>query len=171
MMQIRLAILPFLGGLVVLTGGCASASGDYPSLAFRDGERWAGTFDVAEAEPYVPEPPAAETVERTVQLAREARSAHDEFLAAAPEAERQTFAAQSAGVGSEAWSVAQVALANLESRRSRAMIALADLDRIYVDTSTAGEAIAPIADVRGEVAALIDTENALITRLAARLSR
>jgi hypothetical protein len=153
-----------------MLAACASPEGAYPSLAIRDAERWSGTLEVA-AQPYVPATTAAPTLVSAVQLAAAARALHAEFLAAAPAARRSVAAADGAGPGSDGWAVAQVALADLESRRSRMMVTLADLDRLYADTSNAGEAIAPIADERADVVAMIDEESALIAQLLARLSR
>lgn len=161
------ARLAFLVPLIALAA-CAGQGGDYPSLAVRDAERWTGTMAAGAAQPYVPAPPGAPTLERTVQLAAEARSIHTDFLAAVPNARSRVAAAQ--GTGSESWAVAQVALADLEARRSRVMVALADLDLIYADASSAGEAIAPVADDRDAVAAMVDEESALIAELLARLA-
>ena len=119
----------------------------------------------AEPQPYVPAPIGVATLDNVEQLAAQARGAHAEFLAAAPAARRSANAADAGRVGSDAWAEAQIAIADLETRRSQTMITLADLDRVYVDTSNAGEAIAPVADVRGEIAQLIEQENAVITEL------
>lgn len=165
MKPIRLAFLVPLASLAA----CAGQSGEFPSLAVRDAERWTGTMEAGAAQPYVPAPVAAPTVERTAQLAAQARSLHAEFLAALPSARSRVSAAQGAGAGSDSWAVAQVALADLEARRSQVMIALADLDLIHADASTAGEAVAPLADQRSAVEAMVAEESALIADLLARL--
>ncbi len=122
---------------------------------------------VVEPQPYIPAPPSASTLNQVDQLAASAREAHAEFLAAAPAARRRAGTAGAGSTGSDAWAAAQVAIAGLETRRGQVMIALADLDRIYVETSTAGEAIAPVADIRSEIAELVEQENALISGLLA----
>ncbi|QZH75322.1 MAG: hypothetical protein JY451_01450 [Erythrobacter sp.] len=167
MIQARLPLL----ALLLPLAACASPSAEYPSLAVRDAERWTGTMAAGEAEPYVPVPPGVPTLERAAQLVTEARSLHAEFLAAAPNVRSRVSAAQGASVGSDSWAVAQVAVADLEARRSRVMVALADLDLIYAETSNAGEAIAPVADERDAVAAMVEEESALIADLLARLAR
>ena len=163
MMQAR---FPALMTAVLALSACASADDTYPSLAIRDGERMTGTIA---PEPYVPPPPTPSTIAGLEELAAQARAAHADFMAALPAARSRVNAARGSGVGSEAWAVAQVAVADLESDRSRAMIALADLDRIYVAVSTDGEAIAPVEDVRGPIAALVEQENAAIAELLAAL--
>ena len=45
------------------------------------------------------------------------------------------------------------------------MIALADLDRLYVDAATGGSELAQIADVRDAIAALVEEEDRQIARL------
>jgi len=162
MMQARFLAL---GLSCVALAACASPVEQYPSLAIRDSEQWSGTMAVPDAQPYVPAPPAEATLGQVEQLAAQARSVHSEFLAAAPAARQRANAARGAGTGSDAWSDAQVVIADLEARRSQTMIALADLDRLYIETSTAGEAVASIAVVRDEVVALVDQENALIAEL------
>lgn len=158
-----------LSAITLILSGCASPASDYPSLAVRDAERVSGTMEVEPAEPYVPAAPAGTTLERVAQLVEEARAAHAEFLSAEPRARNTAAAARSSSVGSESWAVAQVALAELESRRSRTMIALADLDRIYTEVATSGEAIAAVEDERAEIAALVEQENAVIEELLGRI--
>ena len=71
--------------------------------------------------------------------------------------------------GAESWSVAQVAVAGLESSRSRAMIALADLDRLYAAGATEGTDLAALATARDAAIAQVEQENATISGLLAAL--
>ena len=78
-------------------------------------------------------------------------------------------------MGSEAWSVAQVALASLEAARSDAMIALADLDSLYVaakieavPTEGSGDVDA-IGAARDDVIALVGEEDEALASLRGRL--
>lgn len=150
-----------------LLAACASPEGEYPSLAIRDIERVGGTMEVEPAPP-PPAPPAA-ALASLDDLAAAAREAHRQFLAAEPEARRMTNSAASSGRGSEAWARAQVAIADLEAQRSETMIALADLDRIYVDAATSAQATESIAAVRSEVNGIVDQQNDVITSLLQRL--
>ena len=161
-MTMQPRLLPLLAGLGLL-GACAGAAeGDYPSLAIRDVERASGSFEPA---PYVPTYPAATEVASAEGYAAQAREAHRQFLAALPAARARVNAARGSGRGSEAWSVAQVAVAVLEGHRGQAMIALAELDRIYVDAGTEGQETGGVQDVRGPIEALVAEENATIAGL------
>lgn len=165
MLQAR---LPLSAALFALLAACASPDGEYPSLAVRDIERVSGSMEVEPAPP--PPPPAPATLDTLQDLAENARAAHQRFLAKAPEARTITRAAAGAPRGSEAWSRAQVAIADLEAQRSQVMIALADMDRIYVDAATSAVATESIADVRSSINALVDEENALIQDLLTTLA-
>jgi hypothetical protein len=151
--------------LVSLLAACATTEGEYPSLALRDAERATGSFEPVTAEPYIPPPTPAAVVGRLDQLAAEAASAHRAFIAEAPGVRSAVAAARGAAEGDESWSLAQVAVAGLEASRSRAMIALADLDRLYVDASLGGEELTRIAAARDTVAAQVDEQNATIETL------
>jgi len=165
-------LLPLVAALVLggAVAGCAGApSSDYPSLAIRDVERATGTLAPPPAPPPPPAPLAPEAAEELGRLQAQAAQAHARFLAAAPGARGTVSAAAGADPGAESWARAQVALAGLEAIRSQAMVPMADLDRLFVDTATSGGTLEPIAGVREEVAALIEEEDALIASLAAGL--
>ena len=163
---IRLALL----SLTLLAGGCASQPGNYPSLAIRDPELAARNMTAPEPPP-PPAPPPRATLDRLGPLAAEARAAHAAFANAAETARARVNAANGALSGTENWSVAQVALADLASRRSTAMIALADLDLLYNDAAIAGESVAEIAPVRDEIVALMAEEDRIVAGLAGQLAR
>lgn len=158
----RASLLVLLGSSL---SACTTASDAYPSLAIRDVERAAGTMQPAEPAAYVAPAPPAAVLDRLDQLAAEAASAHRAFQAEAPRARTAVTAARGAGPGADSWAVAQVAVAGLESTRSRAMIALADLDRIYVDAAVEGLEITRIAAARDRVAAQVDEQNAAIEQM------
>lgn len=154
--------------IAALLAGCAAPRADYPSLAVRDSERVSGTMEVAPPPP----PPAAQppaTLDQLDELVAHARSAHEQFLAAAPDARDSAQAASEAEPGSEDWGRAQIAIADLEARRSVAMIALADLDRLYVNASSSAEDLTPIVTARDEIGALVDQQNAVIDSLLGEL--
>jgi hypothetical protein len=62
-----------------------------------------------------------------------------------------------------------VALAGLESARSQAMIALADLDRLMVDAALQGGELERIVAVRDTVTRQVEEQNATIEGLARSL--
>lgn len=150
---------------------CATQAEEYPSLALRDAERASGTLMPVEPAPYVPPPPSSAVLGRLDQLGADAAGAHQAFLAAAPEARSAVAAARGAEPGAESWARAQVALAGLAGARSRTMIALADLDRLYVDAAVEGEALERIDAVRNRVIAQVEEQDATIGSLGSGLRR
>lgn len=160
--------------MVLGVAGCATPDGDYPSLAIRDAERAVGTIAVPTPPPPPappPSPPAPGVLGELAALASAAAEAHRAFLAAAPAATRTVEAARRAGTGSEAWARAQVALAGLTSARSRTMMPLADLDRLYVAAAVEGGALAPISAIRDPVEAQVAEQTRTIDGLSAVLAR
>jgi hypothetical protein len=153
---------------LAILAGCASA-GDYPSLAQRPAERVQGTLDpdAAEAAPTPPAPPSADLVQRLAGLRREASARHAEFTAALPGARRLANAA--GGVGTDSWASAEVALADLDSLRSRAAVPLADLDALWVDATVEDGARDAIGPVRDEVESLVRQEDEALRALRARV--
>lgn len=151
-------------------GACAAPQGQYPSLAVRDIERVSGTMPVEPAPPQALPAPGPATLATLDDLAASARSAHERFLAAVPQARAIARSAAKAPPGSESWAQAQVAIANLEAQRSQAMIALADLDRIQVEAATAALDTDSIDAVRRQVDALVAQQDATIWSLLALLA-
>lgn len=150
--------------LLPLLAACASPEGEYPNLDIRPAERASGTLQPPPA-PYVPPPTPAPVLGRLEQLAADAASAHRAFLAEAAAARNAVAAASGAELGSDRWARASVAVAGLESTRSRAMIALADLDRLMVDAAVGGGELERIVAVRNTVTAQVDEQNAVIEGL------
>lgn len=157
----------------ILLAGCATADEEYPSLAIRDVERAQGQFETGEPARLDIEPvetafdgPLSETVAGLVDTAAEA---HAQFTSIQPRAARLVAAARGSGVGSDSWAAAQVALAELDSARSQAAIALGDLDTLYVAARTAAEEADAIDAARNRVIALVAEEDAVLGRLRADL--
>ena len=155
-----------------------STGGAYPSLERRDVERITGTAEPvtpqAEAAPALP-PPSAELSTRVSQLVDQARAAHLRFGERRANAARLIAAGGNAPVASESWSVANMALADLEAARSQTMLALAQLDELYasesvsaVDGGNAGDAAA-VAEAWRQVSALAAEEDEVLAGLRVRL--
>ena len=149
------------------TAACASGRDDYPSLAIRDAERVTGTLQPAE--PYVPTPAAPVVLANAQALVDQAESAHESFRRQLNGARSAAQAARGARMGSERWAVASVAIAGLETERSRAMIALAELDRLAVAAATEGGALGELAAAQAQVDAMVAEETAGIDDLLAAL--
>lgn len=152
--------------------GCAADYSNYPSLAPRAAERISGTAEPAQPTTAPPPVviPSADLTARLAQLGDQAQAAHREFTGRRGRAEQLVSAAGGASVGSENWSVASVALADLESSRSQAMVALADLDEIYAAERINGGDGAAIAATRDRVIGWIGEEDEVLARLRGRIA-
>jgi hypothetical protein len=165
-----------LGLAALLLSGCVSGRDDrFPSLAIRPAERVSGSAEPVEAAPPRPTTVPAATESALDRLRREALEAHQRFEGQRGRAATLTASARGAAVASESWSVAQVALADLEATRSQAMIALADLDRLYIAAwagaaMTGGSAeLDAVGAARDEVTRRIGEEDAALAGLRSRL--
>ena len=168
------SLLPL--ALVLSLTACAAA-GDYPSLERRAAERQSGSARpvTPEAPPAPPAPASPDLTVRLGQLVDQARAAHQRFGAKRAAAERLVASGGGGAPGSEGWAVATTALSDLESARSDAMLALAELDQLY-----AGEAVAAaetgnrvsldaIAGARDQVTALVGEEDGVLAALRGRM--
>jgi hypothetical protein len=165
-------LLAVCAATALLLAGCAADTTNYPSLTRRAAERISGTSEVVPATPALqpPAPPSADRVARLAQLGEQAEAAHSEFMGRRDEAAQLVAAARGASVGSENWARASVALAGLETARSQAMIALADLDALYAAERTEGGNAAPIAATRDRVIGLIAEEDQVLAQLSGRIA-
>lgn len=160
-MPMRTAPLLVLACAAIALGGCTKDASLYPSLATREAERVSGTFQPAPVQTYVPSAPPPATLGKVGQLRADAQAAHTRFLAAAQRAQGPA-AGRNSEVGSEAWSVAQVALADLSAAHSATMIPLADLDSMFAAAQNDGEDVSEIEKARGEVEAWVAAEDKVL---------
>ncbi len=154
----------------LILSACASPQ-DYPSLATRDTERVSGSLEVAQTPRFSPTPTAPLTLEEVDGLASRIDQTHSQFLTSLESARAPVLAAQGTEIGGEEWSDAQMALANLELIRNDSLIALADLDQLYVDAVIQGNEFASIESVRLRVNDVVLQQNRLIAELASTLDR
>lgn len=158
----------------LLTACANTGSTGFPSLATRPGERVSGTLTPAPA-PVRP-PATAATGARLSSLKASALAAHRRFAELRGRAEQLSSAARGAAVASEAWSVAQVAIAELESARSAAAVSLADIDSLYINAAAAAVPTAGSGDLdaigaaREEVSRLLAEDDAVLASLRQRLA-
>lgn len=159
---------------LLMLAGCAG-SAEYPSLAIRDVERVQGSAspapDAADAIPALP-PASADLTTRLAGLVETARQSHTRFQSRQAATERAVAAA--GATASESWSSAQVAVSDLQTSRSGALTALAELDQLYVDERAAhpeqvSPAAATIATARDQVDGWVSAETSVISRLQARI--
>jgi hypothetical protein len=118
---------------LALAAGCAEP-GPYPSLAPRPAEKaYAEDAEERKPTPQPDDPALAGEIDRLLEAARAGAA---EFDAALPAA--QAAARAAGGTGSDSWIEAQQALSRLESARARTTAAVADLDRLSIERTTAG---------------------------------
>ncbi|MBL4858598.1 MAG: hypothetical protein JKY36_05300 [Erythrobacter sp.] len=169
----RHARATLLTSLAILLGACASTDGNYPSLAIRDAERAEGQFDTGEPARLDIPPVEVDLTggldARLSSLVAAAEEAHAEFLEVRPRAERLVSTAAGNAVGSDSWASAQVALAELDSARSRAAVPLGDLDALYAAARVAAEDTAAVDLARDRVIALVSEEDAVLEFLRAQI--
>ncbi len=165
----RLSLLLLIAAGILPLAACASDTANYPSLARRDVERTAAT-PVPSPAP-IPDPgPDAALAARLAGLVAAARGAQQRFAAAQPGAERGVGAGAGSSPGSESWARASIALAGLETTRSDAMIALADLDALYAEARVNGtNGASAIAAARNEVSVLVSEQDRTVAALRGRL--
>ncbi|MCW1430436.1 hypothetical protein [Novosphingobium sp. JCM 18896] len=162
--------------LIAALTACAAAT-DYPSLERRSAERMTGSARpvTPEAPPPAPAPASPQLTTRLTQLVDQARAAHQRFGARRGNAQRLVAAGGSGAPGSEGWSVATVALSDLESARSDAMEALAELDQLFAAESIAAaetgnrQTVDTIAAARDQVTAMIGEEDEVLASLRGRM--
>lgn len=164
------ALLPLLAAALAL-GACSKDKELFPSLTMRDGERVTGTFTPVAPEKVVSPPPSTETLGKLAKLRADAADANQRFSKAAQEAQAPVAAARGAEPGTEAWELAQVALAELSARRSETAVVLADLDQIYVETRLDAGDPAEIEAAVNEVADEVSAQDKAIDALEASLGQ
>jgi hypothetical protein len=161
----------------LLLSACASHV-DYPSLARRDAERITGTAPEPGALPPPPAPlppPDAATKSRLDELVQQAKAAHGRFENQRSRTDQVVGRASSSAKGSENWAVASIALAELESVHSEAMMVLTSLDEIHAKdvlahyNTPSGDA-PYIAAARDQVQTWIGEEDRALDAMRGRLA-
>ncbi|NVE94509.1 hypothetical protein [Altererythrobacter lutimaris] len=153
--------------LALLLTGCAGASDRYPSLATRDIERVSGTFEPVAASDaqLTPALAPANQAEQLQSLVAQAATAHAAFMTAVPGTRAAIARIGAKEPGDKSWTDAQIALAELDSQRSRAAIALGDLDLLYANASVDFVEREAIAEARANVLASVHQEDAILIEL------
>jgi len=155
---------------VFLLGACTSAPGDYPSLARRPIEQLNTPLPPATA-PSAPVPLDPAMVRQLDSLLERIRAADARFQAKAPQVRRSVLAASDAARGTEAWSAAMIALTDLDTARSDAMVALAEIDAIYAANRITGAAAVEAQAARAAGNRLIAVQDQVMADLQGRLLR
>ena len=172
---------------------CAGASDDYPSLAIREVERVRGGFDVppcgecvedaqcvapspapSSMSPPTPAPPPelpASYAQRTAALLADVRAADTAFQSSLATARSRVAAARGAALGTPAWGSAQVALADLTSKRSATAIPVTDLEKLAVEIELEQLPNIQMRDAYQEAVRIIQAQDDALEGLYAQVSR
>jgi len=169
----RTAVVATLG-IATLLGGCADRA-KFPSLARRPAE---DVYRTARATPPPPPSPAVMSdgmAKRLADLTAQAHKAHSMFETARPAATRAVSAARGAAKGTENWSVASLAVAQLESARAQAGLPLAELDRLETEANNravqgSDADLKAVLAARQEVETLVTGETSVIDSLLSQLT-
>ena len=167
----RSAIPAFVLSLSALSlGACASDRTEYPSLERRPIERISAVYTpAAPATPVALPAPPAGTLGKLDGLVGQARSADVKFRQREARARSLVGSTGNAGPGSESWSTATIAVAELEAARGEAMVALSELDLLYNDTVLRGEDASAIGQARDAVIGIIGYEDRVLGEVRSRL--
>jgi len=161
--------LPASLTLAFLLSACASTPGEYPSLARRPIERVTGTLTPPPPPP-APAPVDPAVANRLDSLLERVRAANAKFQSRESTVRQTVAAAAGAAKASEAWSIAMVALADLDAARSEGMVALADIDAIYAASRIEGEQAAEAKAARDAANALVTAQDKVIAGLQGQLA-
>jgi len=166
------AVLPLLAAIGLL-GACAGGSDRYPSLSLRDFERVQGSYAAPDSAAAVlrPAPLGVTQVEEIGKALEEASARHTRFLAHAETA--RPIVADAAGTGPEdkRWGLAQVEIAELDSRRAGTAALLADLDQLYADTSLSFTERDQVAQANAQLEGIVAAEDRVIGELIDLLAK
>lgn len=158
-----------LGLAAILLGGCTNTAASYPSLAIRDVERMTGTL--TPAAPVQPGPAYVVPTGKIEDALAAARDAHARFRTAQPAALTLARSAAGAGVGSDAYSRALIALANLTALHSQTTSALADIDALEAEGAALFAPIDAVKAAQGEVVGLVSEQDAELDTVARAMTR
>lgn len=167
--MIRLSAAIALTVSALSLAACASDAAEYPSLARRPVERVTGEAPVVTPTPIATTPADPALAGTLDSLVAQARAADRRFAERESRARSLVGAAGGAAVASEAWSVATIALADLESARSDAMIAMAQLDTLLASAKIETQETAAISAAHDTVGAIIARQDSIIANLHSRL--
>ena len=174
LLPMTIAYFPSLATLAVfgaLSAACADNSGRYPTLSARDFDRVQGQFEASSSERQVllPEPMSLSEVAQLREAIAVVRTRHSRFLTQAETARGLVHAARGTGPEDKNWSLALVAIAELDSQAGATTGLLADLDKLYTAASLEFHEREQISAAQTEAAALVEAENQIIHALAAQL--
>lgn len=147
--------------------GCATRD-SYPSLAPRPVEGSAGSGATDATTQSAPVDAALEA--RVATLAKQAADGHAAFERAVTQACPAITRGARAAEGSEPWIAAQQAISVVDAARAPVLTAVAELDRLVIERSTAGGApvdLSRLAAAQEQASAIDTAEQARVANLPA----
>ena len=150
---------------------CAQDVSQYPSLAKRPAERLNATYGAPQAQ-VQPAPlplPGASILGQVDSLVAQARQGDARFHRGESTAQRLVGQSGRARIGTEPWSIATMAVSELEAARGQTMVPLAELDRLFAEAMTMGQDVTRIADARDQVIRIIGRQDDVLSGLRRRL--
>ena len=161
--------LPVSAALIL--SACAQDVNEYPSLAKRPAERVTAIYGAPEPTA-TPEPlpqPDASVLGQVDSLLAQANRGDARFRRGEPAARRLVGQAGRARIGTEPWSLATMAVSELEAARGETMVPLAELDRMFAEAMTKGQDVTAIANARDRVIAIVGRQDDVLGDLRRQL--
>ena len=164
-------------------GACAGSSSDYPSFSMPAAESEAGRVSVRFPEVAVPAPSQARLPTEPLPVELDARlaaiyasalRANTEFEGSAASTGRQAQAAKALGVNSDAWAIAELSFADLNTQFSKTQLALADVDMLAAQAeieSAEPDQREAIAQLRSELTAMHDAQAGILAAIGSDLEQ
>jgi hypothetical protein len=153
----------------LMLAGCTTMEGDFPSLSKRPFETDTPVDDPAEKPVPLTTALPAELERQTNALVARARKAHSDFENALGAARSTAQSASGSATGSESWVNAHMVLSRADGRRADALAALGEMDQLIAREREKGAdagLVALLQQPQGQIAALVNAENAEVERLA-----
>ena len=167
MHRINQTFLPLAAIAALTLGGCASASGDFPSLAKRPYEKANPVEEVAVAETLTTTL-SADLQRQVDALLSRSSMAHAAFENALPSVRATIQSAGNPVTGSESWANAHTALSRTDSLRADSVAALGEIDRLVAREREKGAdsgLVALLTAPQQIIAGRVTAENAEVERL------
>ena len=167
MLRINQTFLPLAVFSSLTLVGCASASGDFPSLAKRPYEKTNPVEEVAVAETLTTTL-SADLQKQVDALLSRSSVAHAAFENALPAIRSTIQSSGNPATGSESWVSAHTALSRTDSLRADGVVALGEMDRLVARERENGAdsgLVALLTAPQQIIADRVKSENAEVERL------